>query len=95
MLRKRALSFMVIFISLLMVNVGMYEMAHAQPKRGGTIIEALGTISEYDAQACFGFGPFVDGVVFLSGYLGLEGSYGWPEYPQWVLDKYPTIHRDP
>lgn len=34
---------MVIFISLLMVNVGMYEMAHAQPKRGGTIIEALGT----------------------------------------------------
>jgi hypothetical protein len=56
-----------------------------------TIVEALGTISEYDAQSCFGVGPFVTQRPSDS-YACL---YGWPEYPQWVLDKYPTIHIDP
>ena len=60
-----------------------------------TIIEALGTISEYDAQSCFGVGPFV--TEWLSDPFG--PTYGWPEYPLWVNDpavgKYPTIHIDP
>jgi hypothetical protein len=60
-----------------------------------TIIEALGTISEYDAQSCFGVGPFVE--LWTSDPFG--PIYGWPEYPLWVNDpivgKYPTIHIDP
>jgi hypothetical protein len=56
-----------------------------------TIIEALGTISEYDAQSCFGVGPFV--TEWPSDPFG--PTYGWPEYPTWVTDKYPTIHIDP
>ena len=55
-----------------------------------TIIEALGTISEYDAQACFGVGLFAQP---LQGDLGSD--YGWPVYPTWVTDKYPRIHIDP
>jgi hypothetical protein len=54
-----------------------------------TIIEALGTISEYDAQSCFGVGPFVE--LSASDY---GTTYGWPKYPLWV-GKYPTIHIDP
>lgn len=60
-----------------------------------TIIEALGTISEYDAQSCFGVGPFAE--LWTSDPFG--PLYGWPEYPLWVNDpavgKYPTIHIDP
>jgi hypothetical protein len=60
-----------------------------------TIIEALGTISEYDAQSCFGVGPFAE--LWISDPFG--PIYGWPEYPLWVNDpivgKYPTIHIDP
>jgi hypothetical protein len=60
-----------------------------------TIIEALGTISEYDAQSCFGVGPFAE--LWTSDTFG--PTFGWPEYPLWVNDpavgKYPTIHIDP
>ena len=60
-----------------------------------TIVEALGTISEYDAQSCFGVGPFAE--LWTSDPFG--PTYGWPEYPLWVNDpavgKYPTIHIDP
>lgn len=43
MLRKKALSFMVILVSILVITAGMYEVGQAQPKRGGTIIDAMGT----------------------------------------------------
>lgn len=55
-----------------------------------TIMEALGTISEYNWQGFF---------------IGTDGPTiqpqqnvpfpGWPEYPIWVTDKYPAIHVDP
>jgi hypothetical protein len=62
-----------------------------------TIIEALGTISEYDAQSYFGVGPFVTQWKVSDDRYG--PLYGWPTYPAWVNDpkvgKYPKIHIDP
>lgn len=68
-----------------------------------TVVEALGTISEYDYQSKFGFGPFV--TQWTSDPIGTMFS-SWPAYPLWVPDpsindvtgyigKYPTIHVDP
>jgi peptide/nickel transport system substrate-binding protein len=43
MLRERALSFMVILVSILVITLGVNGVGQAQPKKGGTIIEAIGT----------------------------------------------------
>jgi len=43
MLRNRTLRFMAILISILIVSVGIAWTGQAQPKKGGTIVEALGT----------------------------------------------------
>jgi hypothetical protein len=53
-----------------------------------TIMEALGTISEYDWQGFF----LMDGET-----PPLQGPTApdWPAYPIWVTDKYPAIHVDP
>jgi len=42
MLRKRAFSFMVILVSMIII-AGTYGLGQAQPKKGGTIIDAIGT----------------------------------------------------
>jgi peptide/nickel transport system substrate-binding protein len=43
MLRKRTIRFMIILVSLLMVTVGMSWAGQATPKKGGTLIEGMGT----------------------------------------------------
>jgi hypothetical protein len=65
-----------------------------------TIIEALGTFSEYDFQARFGVGVFVPDTYTLPSCIAdATALYGFPAYPDWVNDpfvgKYPTIHIDP
>jgi len=54
-----------------------------------TIKEALGTISEFDAQRCF-LEHMPDGQTAPQMFLPFPW---WPE--TWVTDKFPTIHKDP
>ncbi len=59
-----------------------------------TIVEALGTISEYDFQSKFGIGPFVSETYTLPTCIATQiALYGFPD--TWVTDKYPNIHIDP
>jgi hypothetical protein len=55
-----------------------------------TIVEALGTISEYNWQRYMLEDDSVT-VIPLQG----EPFPDWPAYPIWVTDKYPAIHVDP
>jgi hypothetical protein len=56
-----------------------------------TIAEALGTISEFDAQACF-----LDHVASASAQTLPDMWLPYPYWPEtWVTDKFPTIHKDP
>lgn len=43
MLRNRTLYFMIVFVSLVMVTAGMSWAGQATPKKGGTLIEGMGT----------------------------------------------------
>jgi len=58
-----------------------------------TIKEALGTISEFDAQACFLEHMLPQSAPEqTAAQIWLPFSW-WPE--TWVTDKFPTIHKDP
>ena len=56
-----------------------------------TIKEALGTISEFDAQACF-LEHMPSAPEQTAAQIWLPFPW-WPE--TWVTDKFPTIHKDP
>jgi hypothetical protein len=59
-----------------------------------TIMEALGTISEYNFQGYF-LGE-IDGLASPLQYPNPNLLFpDWPLYPIWVTDKYPPIHVDP
>jgi len=56
-----------------------------------TVMEALGTISEYNWQGYF---LETDGQTMIPQQPSLPFP-DWPGYPVWVTDKYPAIHVDP
>jgi hypothetical protein len=57
-----------------------------------TIKEALGTISEFDAQECFLEHMRPSAPQQTAAQIWLPFPW-WPE--TWVTDKFPTIHKDP